>query len=152
MSLCNRWIVSGYWENTVTLWNLAAWSPTVPMEFVTGCRDESVRVWRVSSDSEDVVVRLLWGTNLAVLHTDGLVLKGTTGLRLMQKKLLVQRGAIGDSLTEGDKQDDYTDSEWVEFDDYTDSKDVESDDYTDSYWFESGDSTDFEGVESDDEE
>ncbi|KAF9271677.1 hypothetical protein BGZ88_005748 [Linnemannia elongata] len=76
-----------------------AWSPTVPMEFVTGCGDRSVRVWRVSSDGEDVVVRLLWGTKLAVLHADGVVFKGATGLGPMHRKMLIQCGAIEDSLT-----------------------------------------------------
>ncbi|KAF9271480.1 hypothetical protein BGZ88_006090, partial [Linnemannia elongata] len=71
-----------------------AWNPIVPMEFVTGSMDESVRVWRVSSDGEGVVVNLLWGTNLAVLHAAGLMLKGTTGLGPMQKKLLIQCGAV----------------------------------------------------------
>ncbi|KAG9063947.1 hypothetical protein KI688_004061 [Linnemannia hyalina] len=123
-SPCGEWIASGSEDKTVRVWRRRrppsdtetwscvstvrgyfdmvlgiAWSPTIPMEFVTGCSDESVRVWRVSSDGEDVVVKLFCGTNLAVLHTAGLVLKGTIGLSPMQKKLLVQRGTIDDSLT-----------------------------------------------------
>ncbi|KAG9063959.1 hypothetical protein KI688_004073 [Linnemannia hyalina] len=141
-SPCGEWIASGSEDNTVRVWRRRrspgdtetwscvstvrgyfgavrdiAWRPTAPMEFVTSCSDESVRVWRVSSDGEDVVVKLLWGTNLVILNAEGLVLKCTTGLSPMQKKLLVQRGAIDDSPTEGDEQDDYTSSEGDEFDD-----------------------------------
>ncbi|KAG0048825.1 U3 small nucleolar RNA-associated protein 13, partial [Linnemannia elongata] len=113
-SPCGDWIASGSKDKTVRLWRKQppgdteswscvstvhgffhtvlsiAWSPTVPMEFVTGSWDESVRIWRVSSDDKDAVVKLLWGTNLAVLHADGLLLKGTTGLGLTEHKLLVQ--------------------------------------------------------------
>ncbi|KAG0077906.1 hypothetical protein BGZ90_006306 [Linnemannia elongata] len=49
--------------------------------------DEFVQVWRVSSDSEDVVVKLLWGTHR------------TTGIGLTEQKMLLQCGAIDDSLT-----------------------------------------------------
>ncbi|KAF9119176.1 hypothetical protein BGW39_000495, partial [Mortierella sp. 14UC] len=122
-SPCGQWIVSSSHDKTVRLWSqqqppgeseswscvhtvndffnwvsTMAWSPTVPMEFVTGCEDQSVRVWRVSTDGEDVAVKMLWGTNLGVLHTGGSVLKGTTGLSLISRHLLIQRGAIDDTL------------------------------------------------------
>ncbi|KAG0050803.1 hypothetical protein BGZ90_006943 [Linnemannia elongata] len=118
-SPCGEWFASGSQDKTVRVWRMRqppgdteswscvstihgyfdevldiAWNPIVPMEFVTGSMDESVRVWRVSNDGEGVVVKLLWGTNLAVLHAAGLMLKGTTGLGPMQKKLLIQCGAV----------------------------------------------------------
>ncbi|OAQ22254.1 WD40 repeat-like protein [Linnemannia elongata AG-77] len=122
-SPCGQWIVSSSHDKTVRLWSqqqppgeseswscvytvngffglvsTMAWSPTVPMEFVTGCEDQSVRVWRVSTDGEDITVKMLWGTNLGVLYAGGSVLKGTTGLSLISRHLLIQRGAIDDTL------------------------------------------------------
>ncbi|KAG0069437.1 hypothetical protein BGZ90_000202 [Linnemannia elongata] len=85
-------------EHTDCVTCVAYSPPTVPMEFVTGCWDESVRVWRVSGKGEDVVVKLVWGTNLAVLHAPGLVLKDVAGLSSTYRRLLVQRGAIDDLL------------------------------------------------------
>ncbi|KAF8948175.1 hypothetical protein BGZ47_006138 [Haplosporangium gracile] len=122
-SPCGQWIASSSMDKTVRLWSrqqppseteswscihtvqdffrhvlTTAWSPTVPMEFVTGCWDESVRVWRVSGKGEDVVVKLVWGTNLAILHAPGLVLKDVAGLSSTYRRLLVQRGAIDEFL------------------------------------------------------
>lgn len=37
------------------------WNLIIPMEFVTHCEGQSVRVWRISIDGESVVVRMLWG-------------------------------------------------------------------------------------------
>ncbi|KAG0369566.1 hypothetical protein BGX24_002359, partial [Mortierella sp. AD032] len=120
-SPCGQWIASSSMDKTVRLWSrqqppgeteswscihtvqdffrfvlTTAWSPTVPMEFVTGSWDESVRVWRVSGKGKDVIVKLVWGANLAVLHAPGLVLKDAAGLSSANRRLLVQRGAIDD--------------------------------------------------------
>ncbi|KAG0289095.1 Target of rapamycin complex subunit lst8, partial [Linnemannia gamsii] len=79
-----------------------AWNPVVPLEFVTGCSDRSVRIWRISESNDGggaVSVDLIWGTNIGVLGAFGMVLGGVVGLNATSRKLLIQRGAIDDSLT-----------------------------------------------------
>lgn len=126
-SPCARWIASSGSSDTVQLWHRQpgeketwsfitsvrgffadvldiAWNTVVSMEFVTGCADGSIRAWRISSDGngEGPVVKLLWGPNLSILCADGLVLKDATDLSPTNRKLLVQRGAIGDILAPGE--------------------------------------------------
>ncbi|KAG9063948.1 TOR complex subunit lst8 [Linnemannia hyalina] len=137
---CGQWIASSSVDNTVRVWKRQpedveaevameswlcvasileffntvqdiAWNPIVPMEFVTGCQDGSVRVWRVLSygegegegeDEKGVVVKMQWGTNLGLLCASGLIMKDVGGLSAENKKLLVQRGAIDDYVTLGE--------------------------------------------------
>ncbi|KAF9957705.1 hypothetical protein BGZ72_001515 [Mortierella alpina] len=118
-SPCGQWIASGGSTNTVRIWHRqlsgeveswskvyiicsffepvdhVAWSPVVPMELATGCKDGSVRVWRIShDDGGSVVVKMLWGSNIGTLQVDSLVFDGTIDLSAINQKLLVQRGAL----------------------------------------------------------
>ncbi|KAG0308919.1 hypothetical protein BGZ97_013218 [Linnemannia gamsii] len=122
-SPCGTWIAAGSIDETVRLWHRQsaeenswscvsvvcgffghirdiAWNPVVPMEFVTACKDGSVRVWGVSSrvDGEDVSegveVRFLWGSDLGILCAADMRLDGVVGLEPMNLTLLVQRGAV----------------------------------------------------------
>ncbi|KAK3808226.1 MAG: WD40-repeat-containing domain protein [Linnemannia elongata] len=82
-SPCGEKILSGSRDKTVRLWlykndcwscaavvpgcsetiTCLAWNSMTPREFVTGCHDGSVRVWRVSSaEAGNVSVRKVWGT------------------------------------------------------------------------------------------
>ena len=121
-SPCGQWIASGSNDRTVRLWHRrqggeaeswlcagvvraffgtvldVAWNPITPMEFATRCDDHSVQVWQASSDSESVVVRMLWGFNLKMPCAEGLVHSDATGLSAIQQKLLVQRSAVDSSL------------------------------------------------------
>ncbi|KAG0293528.1 hypothetical protein BGZ97_005318 [Linnemannia gamsii] len=78
-----------------------AWKPAVALEFVTGCDDGSIRVWRIMShedaDGGDVSVQMLWGNNVGLLCTSKLIFRGAIGLSPMNQRLLVQRGAIDGS-------------------------------------------------------
>ncbi|KAH7056574.1 WD40-repeat-containing domain protein [Linnemannia elongata] len=124
-SPCGTWIASGSMDETVRLWHRQseeentwscvsvvrgffgfirdiAWNPVVPMEFVTACKDGSVRVWGVSpgvegegvSKGQAVEVRFLWGSDLGILCAADMKLEGVVGLDLMNRRLLVQRGAV----------------------------------------------------------
>jgi WD40 repeat protein len=123
-STCGQWIASGSRDETVRLWhclpeeadswsNVAtvssafesvyevSWSPVIPMEFVVYYEGRSFRVWRVSSEGGKVVVRMQWGPSVRILNTEGLIFKNTIGLSPINQKLLVQQGAVGDSLARG---------------------------------------------------
>jgi WD40 repeat protein len=72
-----------------------AWNPIIPMEFVTGCRDGSVRVWRISIDEdENTVSRMVWGSNLGMLYAEGAILTNALSLSPIFQKLLIQHGAL----------------------------------------------------------
>ncbi|OAQ32655.1 WD40 repeat-like protein [Linnemannia elongata AG-77] len=114
-SPCGKWILSGSRDKTVRLWSgevdswscvavvrgcsepvtSVAWNPVVPMEFVTGIEDGSVRVWRIlSTEAGDVSVNMHWSSHIGELCAMDLNLKGAIGLSPIYRKLLVQRGAI----------------------------------------------------------
>ncbi|KAF9295143.1 U3 snoRNP protein [Linnemannia elongata] len=124
-SPCGRWIACGTYDNTVQLCGRhssgmgaegvvavvdgflniitdIAWNPVEPLEFVTSSNDRSVRVWRLSeSNGSDgaVSVDLIWGSDIGVLATFGMILQGVTGLDTVNRKLLLQRNAVDDGLT-----------------------------------------------------
>ncbi|KAG0373455.1 hypothetical protein BGX24_011677, partial [Mortierella sp. AD032] len=118
-SPCGQWIASGYKDNTVGIWHRQlwgeveswsrvhsirsffgpidniAWNPFVHTEFVTSCRDGSIRVWRLPSDEGvNVAVKMLWGLNLRIFCADDLTLDNVIGISPFNLKLLVQRGAV----------------------------------------------------------
>ncbi|KAF9118002.1 hypothetical protein BGW39_001594, partial [Mortierella sp. 14UC] len=118
-SPCGKWILSGGRDKTVRIWRFRsgeigswscvavvdalsdyisslAWCPVAPtLEFVTGCYDGSVRVWRIAShddgDGGNVSVHMLWGNDIRILCTSDLTFKGAIGLSPINHKLLVQR-------------------------------------------------------------
>ncbi|KAF9305584.1 hypothetical protein BGZ91_008728, partial [Linnemannia elongata] len=127
-SSCGKWILSGSRDKTVRLWSgevdswscvaivsgcleavtSVAWNPVVPLEFVTGSDDGSVRVWRIlSAEAGEVSVHMQWGSHTGQLCAADLTFKGAVGLSPIYRKLLVQRGAIDDSLLpEGDETEE----------------------------------------------
>lgn len=125
-SPCEKWIVSGGDDKTVRLWRRrggseekweladtisgffggiqsVSWRSTGPLEFVTGCEDHSIRVWRVlsSSDEYGVHVAMLWGSNIGQLVVSDVVFEGQCGLTTVNQQLLNQRDArMGGLLAE----------------------------------------------------
>ncbi|OAQ32700.1 WD40 repeat-like protein [Linnemannia elongata AG-77] len=118
-SPCGKWILSGGKDNTARLWSgeidswsfvtvisgcleavtCVAWNPVVPMEFVTGSDDGSVRVWRISgAEAGNVSVRMHWSSHSGRLCAVDLAFEGVVGLSPINRKLLVQRSAAGRSF------------------------------------------------------
>ncbi|KAF9337393.1 hypothetical protein BGZ91_009486 [Linnemannia elongata] len=159
-SPCGQWLVSGSEDKTARLWHRqqpfgekehwscvsvlggffgavhdVVWNPVVEMEFVTACKDGSVRIWKVLSDDggdSDVVVMLLWGSNLRMLCASDLVFKDAVGLCPSQEKLLVQRGAVVDSSALVIKDGGSTRAPFFEGDDAEESLSSADDDSDDS--------------------
>ncbi|KAG0070530.1 hypothetical protein BGZ90_012612, partial [Linnemannia elongata] len=125
-SPCGRWIACGSYGNTVQICRRhpsgmgaecvvavvdgflgrvtdIAWNPVKPLEFVTGSNDRSVRAWRISdsndSDGTVVSVDLIWGSDIGMLGTFGMIIEGVTGLGAVDQKLLLQRDAVDGTLT-----------------------------------------------------
>ncbi|KAK3842536.1 MAG: WD40-repeat-containing domain protein [Linnemannia gamsii] len=137
-SPCDQWIISGGFDKTVQLWRAPpqalpqagqlrkrwtkvavingylepitciAWNPSAPLEFVTGCEDNSIRVWKVSftstsnsisnNDGESKVsVRLLWRSDSRYLCALDMSFKDAVGLHPSYHRLLVQQGAKDNS-------------------------------------------------------
>ncbi|KAF9899729.1 hypothetical protein EC991_008413 [Linnemannia zychae] len=87
-----------------------AWNPVIPLEFVAGGVDRSVRVWRISESNAGgggaVSVDMIWSTNMGFLSAFGMVLEGVVGFDATSRNLLIQRGAIDNSLEYQDYQVD----------------------------------------------
>ncbi|KAF9353420.1 hypothetical protein BGX34_011575, partial [Mortierella sp. NVP85] len=107
-------LASGSWDKTVRLWNTAsgqcraeirnfqgnvygvAWGATSAGDYlVTGSEDGSVLKWDVKEEGEQHRVHLLWTTN-ARLTVNGTCTNGVRGLSQINRKLLKQRGAVGE--------------------------------------------------------
>ncbi|KAF9274165.1 hypothetical protein BGZ88_003219, partial [Linnemannia elongata] len=119
-----KWILSGSNDKTFRLWSgksdswlcvavvvgcseavtSIAWNPAVPLEFVTGSDDGSVRVWRIQdAEVNDVSIRMSWGYHIGQLCAADLTFKGAIGLGSLSQRLLVQRGAVDESLSSGER-------------------------------------------------
>ncbi|KAG0307672.1 hypothetical protein BGZ97_000321 [Linnemannia gamsii] len=170
-SPCGRWIASGSRTKTVRLWRRQhrvdsdeeeawlcvavlkdffghihhiTWNPVgQALEFVTGCDDRSIRMWRVFVDDDfdgDVRVGLRWSSHVGRLCVSNLKFGETVDLSDTCQRLLLQRGAVGDD-TSSEEDENYSSSDYDDDDEEeeTDEDDDEgSDDDEDE---ESDDST-----------
>ncbi len=77
--------------------NSLAWKEIANRTYlVTGCADKSVRVWQVIEEGGRYQVRLSWSTTHETLILTDTAIQGVQGLSQVNKKLLQQRGAVGE--------------------------------------------------------
>ncbi len=108
-------IASGSDDKTVQLWDVSsgqclavvrdfqeritslAWKEIANRTYlVTGCDDKSVRAWQVIDEEGRYQVRLSWSSTYDRLMVTDTAIQGVQGLNQMNKKLLQQRGAVGE--------------------------------------------------------
>ncbi|KAG0065722.1 hypothetical protein BGZ90_001685 [Linnemannia elongata] len=92
----NTWRCVSVIEGFLGKVDAIAWNPVVPLEFVTGCRDRSIRVWRISESNDGGVVSvdMVWGSNVGVLGEFDMRIDDVIGLDAESRRLLIQRGAV----------------------------------------------------------
>ena len=119
-SPCGEWIATAGMDCSVRLWKKqmngskpswsckaqvrefegevcsVSWNQAARLEFVTGCRDRSVCVWKVVEDDvgAKVQVNMVWGSFLSRLNCTGARITEVAGLEIMEKTLLLQRHAV----------------------------------------------------------
>ncbi|CAO3569248.1 unnamed protein product [Mortierella alpina] len=89
-----------------------AWKASVGGSYLsTGCADASVRVWKVEEASRPVSVHLIWSSRRDQFVVSGAKILSAQGLSSTNRKLLEQRGALGEppiSLEEPEVVDDHS--------------------------------------------
>jgi hypothetical protein len=85
------------------------------LEYVAGCDDRTVHVWRTSEGDDGSVLSVdnVWGSNIGILGALGMQLDGVVNLDSDNRRLLLQHGSINGFLTsERDGGNVGADDEW----------------------------------------
>jgi WD40 repeat protein len=109
-------LASGSKDKTVRLWEVlsgecravvehfpaevlcVSWSASSDPDYlVTGCHDGSVLKWQVIEEGDQYRVQLQWSISNGGLTVTGASIQDAHGLTSVNKQLLLQRGAIGES-------------------------------------------------------
>jgi WD40 repeat protein len=85
--------------------NSIAWSTGSDVDYlVAGFNDGSVSAWQVTDDGNSHHACLRWRTTKGGLSVKNTLIQDARGLNQEYRKLLVQRGAVGDPITDPAKQ------------------------------------------------
>ncbi|KAF9151131.1 hypothetical protein BGX20_005488, partial [Mortierella sp. AD010] len=118
-------ISSGSDDKSVKLWNVESWHCQATVlgfsngisrivyennfgaECLATCSlDKSVRHWRITEGGVEHKVALCWSSSHEVLTVHGLSFEDVQGLSLLNRELLIQRGALTPSLLPSGREDE----------------------------------------------
>ncbi len=91
-----RAVIQGFYGTVMSV----AWTKISNSDdnyLVTGCKDRSVRLWRVIEKKDQVQVRLCWSSRHAALTVTEASIQNVQGLSRVNTLLLQQHGAVGES-------------------------------------------------------
>ncbi|KAF9297290.1 hypothetical protein BGZ88_010473, partial [Linnemannia elongata] len=111
-STCGQYLASGSDDNSFIVWSISSGSVMKViadffggvssivwkqggLELIVGCKDSSVRAWRLLVEEDMAQVRLKWSTGLRYLVATDARIDGAS-LNIVAFKLLKKRGAVGE--------------------------------------------------------
>ncbi|KAG9064798.1 hypothetical protein KI688_003057 [Linnemannia hyalina] len=116
-SACGQYLASGSEDNSVIVWSVSSGSIMTVigdvfggissivwkqggLELIVGCKDGSVRAWRMLVEEDRAQVQLEWGTGFGYLVATDACIDGVLKLGNVAFKLLKQRCAVGEMSRE----------------------------------------------------
>ncbi|KAF9117852.1 Transducin (beta)-like 1 X-linked receptor 1, partial [Mortierella sp. 14UC] len=118
-SSCGKFLASGGDDNKARVWNASSgnllavigdvfggissivWRRS-ELGFVIGCKDGSIRAWKLWLVGDEAQVQLEWGTGFGHLVATNACIDGAIGLSKVAFDLLKQRGGIGEMAVQSD--------------------------------------------------
>ncbi|KAG0284817.1 hypothetical protein BGZ96_010837 [Linnemannia gamsii] len=86
------------------VWNPSKKDHFDHLEFATGCKDQSIRVWRMSVEDEEVRVSLVWSSDIVKMLSTNAKITEAVGLSNYDRKYLIKCGATDSSFQDDSEE------------------------------------------------